>query len=424
VKNLLSRVRENVTLRHSAVVFAGTLLLNIGTFLLYLILGRIVGVAAYGDIMTLVSAFFICSVPATVAMTVVTRIAADVAATGDRTRVGTLARTVMRPTTIVSLGVAALVALLATPLAAYLHLREPAAVIFAGCALAANTILYLQRGLFVVAEAYTELSISNALEGILKLLPAVALATLGYGVTGTWLGIAAGLIATDVYGWIALRISFGISDFRHGVHGGALLAGSLRTATATFLITTLTFYDVIIVKRVFDPHVAGLYAGAAILGRGLYSLVGFFSSIILPKVSRRTLAGDSTRGLLLFGVGGTLAPFLLSAGFVLADPGEVLSLLVGGLFRGGAALMLPLLLAGMGLALTSIVATYLIAKKRFAFVLPLAIVTAAEVGTVLGYHPNSVAVSAIVLIGHVAAAIVTISAAAALKINRPAQVPA
>lgn len=210
----------------------------------------------------------------------------------------------------------------------------------------------------------------------------------------------------------------------HRTHAGALLGGSWRTAAAMFLITTLTFYDVIIVKRVFDPHVAGLYAGATIVGRGVYSAVAFLPAIILPKVANRTLMGSPTRSLLLYGVAGTIIPFLLAIGLAAAYPHDVLSVVVGHSFVDASALLIPLLIAAMGLGLTNVLATYLIARKQFGFIIPLAIVFIAEVGTVVAYHPDTVTVAATIGIGHAAAALAVGIGAIVLEHDRTSQVVA
>src|SRR3989338_5480931 len=83
MKRTLVLFQDNIFVRNSAILFGGTMVVNVLNYIFHLIVGRMVSPSAYGEIESLVSLLAIISVPASTLTLVATKYAADMKAAGN-----------------------------------------------------------------------------------------------------------------------------------------------------------------------------------------------------------------------------------------------------------------------------------------------------------------------------------------------------
>lgn len=389
-------------LKHSSLVFAGTLGANVLFYASYALIQRALGVENAGLFMALLATTQLLAVPGTVLATVVAKMSADAAAQG---RSGVL-RALSRHMSLLFIPLLVLATLASTIgsqwLRSYFHAPDGLAIGFAALAFALFFPLAPQRAIFQGGGIFVAFIVSGVIEAALKAGTGVALFTLGGSVRFAFLGFAAATAVSYGYNAIAgMRtapkaegISLPAETVRNHLIGVVLPISGL---------TAVTFADAILVRHYLSAYDSGLYAIIALVGRAIVTVTQFVPTVLMPKATAAAAAGRSPAPLLALATGATavvVLPLLLAVGFF---PAAIAGGLAGGAFRPAAPLMLPYALAMTGLAGATVLATYLIGINRRGFAIPMTLVCASEIILIALVHPDVTTVVRIVLAGHISA---------------------
>jgi O-antigen/teichoic acid export membrane protein len=204
--------------------------------------------------------------------------------------------------------------------------------------------------------------VNYILEAGSKLVIAVLLVELGYGVLGAVGAISASILAAvlmpaprakfeqDASPTTAAEIP---ASFREGMQAIVFFVGQV-------IINNI---DIILVKHFFTAELAGLYAAVALVGRVLYFAAWSIVSAMFPISAASTGEERSKMHVLLVPL---LIVLLMSAGFILVlaiFPGFIIHLVFGEGFRSAEPL-LSLYAAATGLyALAVVLMTYEMSRK-------------------------------------------------------------
>jgi O-antigen/teichoic acid export membrane protein len=388
------------------------------------VVARMLGREDYGALAALISTFLIVSVPG-YALQVA---AARATATGRIGLAHELRGTVDRWTSRVLLATAALAVAgvaLREPLARLIGVDEAwaaAAVLPTG---GLWLLLSIQRGTLAGLGAYRPVALSIVAEASGKLVLSVALAGIGPGATGAYLGTPLALAATA----LALGVVLARRAARDGEKPGTAwpLRELAREATvpiaALVLIAALQNIDVIVVRHQVPDGAAGAYAAASVAAKVVVWTAVGVGLYLLPEAARRAAAGADARPVLvraLAVVGAVAAPALLI--FAVA-PEAVLRLGFGPEYVDGARALTLLAVAMSLLGFAYLGVQFLLAIRSSRFLLPLAAVTLAEPALLLIWDIDSLAVfAAIVLAVQFAAAVSVLLPS--LRASVPSTIPA
>jgi O-antigen/teichoic acid export membrane protein len=393
------RARKSDLLRHGILVFVCLIGANVLNYAFYAVVGRIVGVENYGVFSSVIAAVIIFTTPAIIGQTVVAKLAADFHAVGDAAGLRGFADAVTRFALALGGGLGLAGILLAQPLARFLNIADPVIIVLAALALAAGIVMWLQRGIFQGTAAFGSFGASNIIEGFTKMIFATAFVLL-YGLRGAFVGLGVGLAATAAFNEWRIRARFGAASRRFRADPRRIAISASATGLAVFAITTMLLFDVILVKHYYGPREAGLYGAAALIGRSFYTVVSFVPTLVLPKASG-TLAARRSPLPLLFSAGAVTLSCCAAALVLLAlAPSAVIVAIAGSKFLAAAPLVFPYGCATAALATANVFAMYKIGLHRFDFVLPLLLVMAAEIVSVVVRHRVVADVLQTIVAGH------------------------
>jgi O-antigen/teichoic acid export membrane protein len=289
---------------------------------------------------------------------------------------------------VVTIVMTALSILLRAPIAQAVgvgkHDRWAAAIgLPAGCMWLGLSIL---RGALQGVGDYKSVGLSLVGEQAVRLVAGTALAAIGLGVTGAYLGTPISFIAVGVYCAMQLRRyaeatagpttvppkpAFGL--WLHVRRAWAPIAGLI-------VIAVLQNIDIIAAKHRFNgvKDLASSYAATAVAAKVLVWVAIGAGFYLVPEVSRRRAAGEDPRPVLWTALGIILVcsiPVLLIFGFA----GKPLLRIAFGPHRLLASDSLLILgVAFTGLAATYLAIQYMLALKRTSFLLALGAVAIAE----------------------------------------------
>lgn len=389
-------------LRHSSLVFAGTLGANVFFYAAYALVQRSLGVENAGLFMALLATTQLLAVPGSVLATVVAKMSADAAAAGRR---GVL-RALSRHMSLICIPLLLLAAIASTAgggwLRSYFHTPDGIAIGFAALAFALFFPLAPQRAVFQGGGIFGAFIISGLIEAVLKAGTGAALFTLGGSVRFAFLGFALATAFSYAYNVIVGArtapqpevVALPAEAIRNHLIGVVLPISGL---------TAVTFADAILVRHYLPAYDSGLYAIIALVGRAIVTITQFVPTVLMPKATEAAARGRSPAPLLGLAAAATAAvvlPILVLVGFF---PGAIAGGLAGGAFRPAAPLMLPYAIAMTGLAGATVLATYLIGINRRGFAIPMTVVCVLEIAAIVLVHPNVRTVVDIVLAGHLTA---------------------
>lgn len=397
-----------------ALLLISSTVVNAGNYGYNLLLGRWLGPAAFADLSFAVTLMLVLTLVTGTIQTVVARFAAGYAADGDSARLDQLRRWL----TPWAWGVGALSALLlgalSPLLAAWFRLSSAWPLLILAAGLPVYFALGVSRGLLQGRTRFGRLAFSYQAEMWARLLAGVALVALGWGVGGAVLGLSLSFVAA----WAAAlpipqrgqgdRGAGGPGDLSGGgvspeaplpnpspTRGEGLLrrqgaetppsprpgegdrgevytslplaerrrvllyAGPVAVALLGQIVVNNS--DVLLVKALFAPAAAGLYAALALIGRIVFFATWSVVTALFPVVAQRQQRGEPHRGLLGLGLGLVAGAGLPIVAGAWLWPDAVVRLLFGADYLAVAPLLWLYALATTLYALANVVVSYRLA---------------------------------------------------------------
>jgi len=395
-------------LRHGAVVFAATTLVNALNLVYHMFAGRVLGVDRYGALATLSAVFLLATIPGAVLNLTAVKHAAELHALGDEERIASLSRVAVRLGALAG-GILILAFAIAGPgIAAYLRLDDLWTLGIMLVAVCASLFLAAARGILQGVHAYNAFALSLCIEGIVKLGAGIGLAAHGLGVRGAAAGFAFGAISALAYtqASIARRYPRVLGIVRLNVR--RLVVTSAGVAAALFATTGLGFLDVLLTKHYFDPHTSGLYGVLSMTGKVVMFMVAFVPAVLLPKATACVARGQSPRRILAQAAAATCALSSVVLALAFVAPSSFVRIMGGNAYLAVTPYVFTYACAMALLAATTLVATYKIGLHRFGFIPALIAVMAAEIAGIGYMHRTIADVVCVLLVGNALAFVATL----------------
>ncbi len=240
-------------------------------------------------------------------------------------------------------------------------------------------------------QHFGSVTLSTILSALAKLILSAVLVYLGWRTFGAITGIVlAQLIALAYTQWRAQR-----SGFRRqysqllGRPNFKLLLPQLKfaafVAVVSLLITFQFSLDMLVVKRFFNPEIAGLYAGVATVGRIIYFLTASVSAVLLSSLQiekgshfNRKLLIQSGLFLLVLG-GSALLVFIFF-------PQLIMKTLMGARYSEVSSLLPGLSAAIFLVSVANLFLTYCIGLRLYQVWVPTLLGAVATYGLLLVRH--------------------------------------
>lgn len=200
----------------------------------------------------------------------------------------------LRRAWMVGLGVGVGLAIASGPIAAFLRFPSPSFLVVLATGLVFYMPLGAKRGGMQGTCKFSRLAISLSSEAVLKLIGAVALVVLGFGVMGAVAGISLSVI-------LAYFLPAQDKELRDQPMQG--VSAPFREALQAIIFfvgqVIINNVDILLVKHYFPADMAGLYAAIALVGRLLYFASWSVTSAMFPVSAGEKVEEDSRRILVV-----------------------------------------------------------------------------------------------------------------------------
>ncbi len=282
----LARVQGSTIVRQGVVVFAASMILNLGGFIFHAVASRRIGVVDYGVLYALISTSTILAIPANLAAPVVARFAAEFRVLHDERHIRRLVLDVVRFFGAFAIVYLVVSVVLMKPAATFLNAPiwpAPFVALIGGTLLMSGVLRAVAQG----TQDYTGFARSCMADGVAKVIGVLAFTALGFTLFGTVAGFLSGALGGAVA--IGIRLFRNYGTVEHCViryDWRRIAISGIGAAAITVAAALMGSADVILIKHYFDANLAGVYSAASLCGK-IFAVLRRLRADRVASASRR-----------------------------------------------------------------------------------------------------------------------------------------
>lgn len=410
MKLLLARLKvfsKHPVAKGFLLVASGSTIANVFAYFYHVVVGRILGPVAYGELAALLALFFILNVPALTIQTVLTKAFSTLKARGEIAKAGYLLRESLKVLTVAGgIGLLAILPFVGA-ISNYLHISQSVYILW----------LYIILFLFLLSVAGM-----SAIGGFQMFLASSILATVGmflrliFGIVTAFFGVGwvlIGNIASNILSFIALvfplKFLIAVKSKKFPL-SSVLTKGYSVSAFLTLLsLTSLYSTDVLLVKHYFTPYEAGIYASLSVLGKIIFFATSSIGYVLFPSVAERSEKNVKSRRLGLYSLAAVGGMSLLIELLYVLFPTFITRLLFGASFLGASPYLGLFGAFLVFVAMSNLISTLLLAEGKTKVAIFTVLGALTQIILISFYHPTlrSVILLEIVIAGLLFVSLVT-----------------
>jgi O-antigen/teichoic acid export membrane protein len=391
-----TRIGERLGRATSTMVLL-TLLASVTNYASNIVFSRLLSPASYGDLTALIAFTVIAAVPTGAAQTVVAERMAVLLSEGQRDRARYLIRHAVAHVAMIALILGLLYVACIPLVKTALGLRAIGPAIALAPLLILTFFIPVAYGVLQGMERFVALGMLMLAVASSRIIIGVPWTLAGGGAGGALFGQALGsLLALLATAWLVrgflLKRGTGAasSGLRRRPDRRALAAGGAFIAFA--LISNL---DVLLAKLLLSPNAAGQYAALVTVEKIVIFLPAAISVVMVPSAAKaRNAEGASSRILRIAALLVVLTTMMVAIPAAVV-PHLLLRTMFGAKYVSVASGVLPIVLAGAGLALLYLLVVYTVAIQDKHWVWLLAAGVVLQVAAILTLHSSPVEIATV-----------------------------
>lgn len=364
--------------------FISILIVNAGNYLYNLILGRLLGPAAFAEAALLVTMLLILSFVGMTFQIVTAKYSVLYKGRSFFTFLKFISQLAISSGVLLGLAMV----IFSQSLQKIFHTQSALMFIVFGAGLPLYFIMSINRGVYQGREEFKKLSVTYKAEMFSRLFITFAL-LYAFTTVSSSIIVAAGITVSLLFGLMPFQkkvvvnsTAFKVKDF----NSKSILSFFALTAFYELTQIIINNSDILLVKHYFDSEPAGLYASLALIGRVVYFVAWMFVMLMLPKVIRLKKEGKNTKGILMKYVAYIA---ILATGIVLGAflfPVTVVKLMFGEQYVSIAPLLWQYALATSVFAIANIFAYYFLSLGQYVPVILSALLGLTQIALIVLYH--------------------------------------
>lgn len=354
-------------IKGGTILFIASLLGNISNYLFQFFMGRYLSVEDYGTMNAALSMLVIGAIPSGTIMIVVAKYISMFKAKEEDAHITSLYRNSL--TKMAAVGAVCFVPFLIfnNSITGYLKMDSAWPVIITGIGFFGAIVVTVNLGMLQGLQRFYYLGAGIGLGGFSKLFFGVVFVLLGFGLNGAIAAPVVSVFAIFAITIVPLHVYFKKRENVEKYTKDILLYG-VPVLVSSIAFTMLTYIDLIIVKHIFSPEEAGLYAAVTILGKTILYLPGAFVLALFPMVSESHALNNNTFKILDKALFYTIGISMIGVLGFFIFPELAVKMLFGSKFVGAAPLLKFYGMAMMFMAIMSILISFNLARHKTGFI--------------------------------------------------------
>lgn len=355
----------------SFIIFVGTFIASIFSYLFNMLMGRMLGPNLYGDFSALLSLSIIVSAGGTAILTIAMKYSGELAALANFQAIKKLFSILTKYVLIIGFAVLVIGLVLIKPISNFLSVREfwPIAIILSSIMI--SLVMMVNKGILQGTQKFREISILAIFEMVLRLLLGISLVYLGLSISGAALAMVLATLAAYILSYRYMRRIF---KHKHNKNQAfefdkkEIIGYSWPTLITTVFLAIFMNLDILLVKHYFAPFDAGVYAAISTVAKIIFYLTGPIVSVMFPLISEKMAKEEKHYSIFMMSFFLTLALGIIVLIIYAVVPHFVMRVLYGSIFVSDSVT----LLASVGIvmliyALINLILNYFMALKNFTF---------------------------------------------------------
>jgi O-antigen/teichoic acid export membrane protein len=369
-------------------LFVGGITAGVLAYIFQILMGRMLDPHDYGVFSAIMALSAVVSAPLGTLLMAVSKQVSTYRAIDDKGSITHFYYSINLKSAIFGILVLALCFLFVDGVQAYLKVSQAMPIYLLGVLLFFTFPQVINHAFLQGLQKFIWLSAGGTLGVLFKIIFAVLLIWLGYGVTGAiW-----GAILSAFAGWLVtfFALNSTLLQGRHKPYKTTHL--TIKPVIPIFIanaaFAAMTQLDIVLVNYFFPSHEAGLYAAASILGKAVMYLPGGIVQALFPMVADNDANQRGSAHLLLQAIG--LTALLCGAGAIFYYfTGELLvAKLYGEDYRAAGEILKIYGFAILPMALVMIAEHFLIAKGRVLFAYLFVVFAPLQIIAIYLYHDS------------------------------------
>lgn len=367
------------------IFMTSVLVVNGGNYLYNLILGRMLGPAAFADAALLITLLLVLSFVGMTFQLVTTKF--NIIFSGNQW--SAFENYMKKYAVIFGVAIGALLFLFAENLQQLFNTESLTMFRVFAIGIPLYFFMSIKRGKFQGKQDYTNLSVTYQSEMWSRLLITLVLLLL-VPMNPAFL-VAVGIVISFVFGLMPVKfkkISFATSSVLTSTNKKKVTTFILLTAGYELTQIIINNSDVLLVKHYFNSLDAGLYASLALIGRVVYFVAWMFVMLLLPAVIEKRKEGKRTAPILFKYVGYiSLLSVAIVAGCYLF-PETIISLMFGDAYVAMSSLLWQYALATSLFAISNIFAYYFLSLDYYVPVILSGVLGLSQIVLIIFFHSS------------------------------------
>lgn len=367
------------------IFMTSVLVVNGGNYLYNLILGRMLGPAAFADAALLITLLLVLSFVGMTFQLVTTKF--NIIFSGNQW--SAFENYMKKYAVIFGVAIGALLFLFAENLQQLFNTESLTMFRIFAIGIPLYFFMSIKRGKFQGKQDYTNLSVTYQSEMWSRLLITLVLLLL-VPMNPAFL-VAVGIVISFVFGLMPVKfkkISFATSSVLTSTNKKKVTTFILLTAGYELTQIIINNSDVLLVKHYFNSLDAGLYASLALIGRVVYFVAWMFVMLLLPAVIEKRKEGKRTAPILFKYVGYiSLLSVAIVAGCYLF-PETIISLMFGDAYVAMSSLLWQYALATSLFAISNIFAYYFLSLDYYVPVILSGVLGLSQIVLIIFFHSS------------------------------------
>lgn len=293
---IVKKIIKHPLFAGSMIMIIGNNLVNLLSFIYTLLMGRLLGPANYGTLVSLLSLVgLIAMIPFSLGLVIIKFVSSSKSQKYSEVLINWFNKKILR----FSLLITGLVIVTSPITASFLNINNSLLIILIGFSFLFNVTAFYNRSVLQGLLKFKQVVGSVIAENLIKLIFSLIVIYLGWSL----FGVVSVYVASSFFSWIITR-KF-IKDHLSKIDERPEKLKTIFLYAFPVLIqavssTSLISADLILVKHFFSSFDAGLYASLSTLGKIVFFAASPVSAVMFPIISKKQSIGENYQRIFFF----------------------------------------------------------------------------------------------------------------------------
>jgi len=274
--------KNKILLKDNIILFLTMFFAYIINYVFHFYVGRTLGPEDYGIFGVLLSLIYIIVMPLMAIQTTLSKYVTELNAKNEKEKLSYLFSRSLKKIGMIGLIISIIFIVVSPILSSFLKINLVSPLVILGASIMFAFLIPVIRGFLQGVQKFKLLGLTFVIESFSKILFGIPLIFIGYGVNGAVAGFALSFLLPLIILFYFIRNIF--KGKKEKFKTSEIYRYSFPVLIMLMALTGLYTWDIILIKRFFDPIEAGQYAALSLFGKIIFFATLSISMVMFPKI--------------------------------------------------------------------------------------------------------------------------------------------